>query len=161
MGGSWPYSCWFVGCCFYDLFNIARSILVLLPSSFFHSFSVVHQHSSIDSTAAWKKLRFISSIRSDLHMTDCLSIDVHDFASLVSMSVSVDETLLPRKVNLSTSFRDLSFSVEMSPVWLKHIYSGWCALTCLQRLIPDYVAGFQLGRMYLPEVLCHRRSQRP
>ena len=28
MGGKWPYSCCFVGCCFQDLFNIARSILV-------------------------------------------------------------------------------------------------------------------------------------
>ena len=26
MGGRWPYSCCFVGCCFQDLFNIARSI---------------------------------------------------------------------------------------------------------------------------------------
>ena len=25
MGGRWPYSCWFVGCCLQDLFNIARS----------------------------------------------------------------------------------------------------------------------------------------
>ena len=45
-------------------------------------------------------------------MTDSLSIAVHTFASDVSMSVSVDETLLPRKVNLSTSFRALPFSVE-------------------------------------------------
>ena len=28
MGGKWPYSCWFVGCCLHDLFNIAHSILV-------------------------------------------------------------------------------------------------------------------------------------
>ena len=28
MGGRWPYSCCFVGCCLQDLFNIARSILV-------------------------------------------------------------------------------------------------------------------------------------
>ena len=28
MGGKWPYSTGFVGCCFQDLFNIARSILV-------------------------------------------------------------------------------------------------------------------------------------
>ena len=28
MGGEWPYSWCFVGCCFQDLFNIARSILV-------------------------------------------------------------------------------------------------------------------------------------
>ena len=37
MGGRWPYSCCFVGCCFKDLLNIARSIIVLLPSSFFSS----------------------------------------------------------------------------------------------------------------------------
>ena len=49
-------------------------------------------------------------------MTDSLSIVVHAFASYVSMSVLVDETLLPREVNLSTSFRVLLFSVEMSPV---------------------------------------------
>ena len=28
MGGKWPYSCCFVGCCLQDLFNIAHSILV-------------------------------------------------------------------------------------------------------------------------------------
>ena len=28
MGGKWPYSWCFVGCCLHDLFNIARSILV-------------------------------------------------------------------------------------------------------------------------------------
>ena len=28
MGGWWPYSCCFVGCCRQDLFNIAHSILV-------------------------------------------------------------------------------------------------------------------------------------
>ena len=28
MGGRWPYSCCFVGCCLQDLFNIAHSILV-------------------------------------------------------------------------------------------------------------------------------------
>ena len=27
-GGRWLYSCYFVGCCLQDLFNIARSILV-------------------------------------------------------------------------------------------------------------------------------------
>ena len=35
MGGRWPYSCFFVGCCLQDLFTIARSILVKLPSSFY------------------------------------------------------------------------------------------------------------------------------
>ena len=55
--------------CFQDLFNIARSILVQLPSSFFSvhlvNVQVVHPSRSIDTTAAWKKLRFILSDKSD------------------------------------------------------------------------------------------------
>ena len=34
MGSRWPYSYCFVGCCLQDLFNIARNILVWLPSGF-------------------------------------------------------------------------------------------------------------------------------
>ena len=98
MGGRWPYSCCFVGCCLCDLYNIARSILVLLPSRFFsiclvhvvHSYSesmervhVVHPYRSIDTTATWKKLRFILSVRFDLHMTDSLSVAVHTFGDLI------------------------------------------------------------------------------
>ena len=120
MGGRWPYNCCFVGCCLQDLFNIARSIHASLPSSFFSirlvSICVVHLYSSIDTTAAWKKLRCILSVRSDFHMTDSLLIAVHAFTSHVLMSVSVDKTLFPRSVNLSTSFRELPFSVEMSPL---------------------------------------------
>ena len=58
MSGRWPYRCCFVGCCLWDLFNKARSILVQLPSSLFSirlvSVHVVHPYSSIDTTAAWK-----------------------------------------------------------------------------------------------------------
>ena len=61
----------------------------------------MHPYSSIDVTAAWKKLRFILSVRSDFHIIDSLLIAVHAFVSLVSMSFSVDSTLLPRYVNLS------------------------------------------------------------
>ena len=46
----------------------------------------------IDTTAAWKKLRFILSVRSDFHMIESLSIAVHAFVSRVSMSFSVDES---------------------------------------------------------------------
>ena len=28
IGGWWPYSWWFVGCCLLDLFNISRSVLM-------------------------------------------------------------------------------------------------------------------------------------
>ena len=53
-------------------------------------------YSSIDTTAAWKKLRFILSVRFDFHMIESLSIAVHAFVSRVTMSFLVDETLLPR-----------------------------------------------------------------
>ena len=133
MGGRWPYSWCFVGCYRQDLFNIARNILVWLPSCFFSSrfvsVQVVHLYSSIDTTAAWKKLRFILSVRFYFHMIDIFLIAVNALVSCVSMSFSVDETLLPREVNLSTSFREVPSSVEMSPAWLKHIYSVLCALT--------------------------------
>ena len=52
-----------------------------------------------------KKLRFILSVTSDFHMTDSLSIAVHAFASRMLMSFSVDETLFPSLVNLSTSLK--------------------------------------------------------
>ena len=50
MGGRWPYSCYFVGCCLQDLFKIARSILVYLLSSLFsiRLVSVHVVHPSVD-----------------------------------------------------------------------------------------------------------------
>ena len=99
IGGRWPDSWCLVGCCRQDLFKIASSILVQLPSSFFSSrfvrVHVVHPYSSIDTTATWKKLRFILSVRSDFHIIDSLLIAVHAFVNHMSMSFSVDETLLP------------------------------------------------------------------
>ena len=69
-----------------------------MPSSFssIRLVSVHVVHPCIDMTAAWKKLCFILSVRSDFYKTDSLSIAVNTFARHVSMSVSVDETLLPR-----------------------------------------------------------------
>ena len=55
------------------LYNFCPSLL----SSRFVSVHVVHPYSSIDTTAAWKKLRFILSVRSDFHMIESLSIAVH------------------------------------------------------------------------------------
>ena len=56
-----------------------------MPSSFFFSHlvsvQIVHPYSSIDTTAAWKKLRFILSVRSDFHMIESLSIAVHTFVA--------------------------------------------------------------------------------
>ena len=46
INGRWLYSCCFLKCCLQDLFNIARSILVQLPSNLFFSrlVSVHHDH---------------------------------------------------------------------------------------------------------------------
>ena len=65
MDDRWTYSCYFVGSCLQNLFNIACIDLVQLPSSFFYihliSVHVVHPYSSIDSTASRKKLCYILS----------------------------------------------------------------------------------------------------
>ena len=53
-------------------------------------------YSSVGTTAAWEKMRFILSDMSDFHMTESLSMAVDAFASRVSMSFLVDETLLLR-----------------------------------------------------------------
>ena len=79
MGGSWLYSCCFLGCCFQELFNIVCSLLMQLPSRFFSlcviSVHVMHPYSSMDMTDAWKKkLGFILSDKSDFHMTNNLLI---------------------------------------------------------------------------------------
>ena len=124
--GGWPYSCCSMGCCFQDFFNMTHSILVQLSSSFFSirfvSFHVVHPYSSKDTTATWEEFCFILSDNFDFHTIDNLSIAVDAFASRILMSFLVDETLLPRYVNLSSSFRVPPFWVKMSPL-LKNMYS--------------------------------------
>ena len=126
------------------------------------SVHVMHPYSSINTTAAWKKLRFILSVRSDFHMTDSQPKAVHAFASHVLMSVSVDETLLRGRWTcqlVSESYR----LVWRYHLLLKHIYSILYVLTWKpmhQRFVPDYVARLWLGRVYLPVALCHQRSRR-
>ena len=96
-----------------------------MPSSFssirFVRIHEVHQYSSMGTTAAWKKLCFTLSDMFDSHMTDDISIAVHAFASRLLMWFSVDETLLPRLMNLSIISWDSPFSVEMLPFWLNHM----------------------------------------
>ena len=60
------------------------------------SINVVHLYSSMDTTAALKKLRFILSDGADFHMIENLSIAVYAFARHVLMLFSVNETLLPK-----------------------------------------------------------------
>ena len=89
----------------------------------------VHPFSRIDTTTTWKKLGFILSDRFDFHMINNLLIAVHAFASRLLILFSVDETLLLKYVNLFASFRELPFSLEMSPFLLKYMYSVLPSLT--------------------------------
>ena len=91
------YNFCFLGCCFLDLFYRARDILVPFLSSLI-SVDVVHPYSRIDTTAAWKKIRFILSDRPDFHVIDSLSIAVQAFGKRILMSLSVEEILLSRYV---------------------------------------------------------------
>ena len=114
-GGRLSYSCCiFVGCCFHDFFHIARSILVRFSSSFFSirlvSVHVVYPYSSMDTTAPWKKLRFIFSDRFDFNMIDNLSIAAHGFASCILMSFSV---FCLRKINIEEYKRLLKSLLRM------------------------------------------------
>ena len=142
MGDKWPYNCYFMGCCFQDLFNIGHSILVQFPSSFFFmrfiSVYEVHPYSTIDTSVAWKKYRLILSERLDFHKIDSQSIAVHTFAGRILTSLLVDETQQPRYVNLSTNFRGTPFRVEMATSRLKYMYSVLFAFTWRPMLPASY-----------------------
>ena len=63
------------------------------------------------------------SDRTDLHMIVSLSIAFHAFTRRIVISLSVDETLLSRYVNLATNFRIPPLRVETDPSQFKHMYS--------------------------------------
>ena len=88
-------------------------------------------------------------------MIDNLSIAVHAFARRILSSFSVDETLLPRCVNLSTNFKCSQLTVEMVSFRLKLMYFVLFAFTWRQ-MSPGYSAEIRLGQ----EALDHLHSSR-
>ena len=119
-------------------------------------------YSSIDTTTAWKKLRFILSVRSDFHMTDSLSIPVYAFACSVLMSVSVDVTYFYSSTativcsrNTVSESSHISFFCGGNPfckvVWQPENTHGkltglleWQSGLCLQSKIADFTLSFQV-----------------
>ena len=147
MEGKWPYSCGFVGCCFQNLFNIAYSICVQFPFSFFSiCFVTVHvdPYSSTDTTTAWKKFHLNLSDRSDFHITHCQLLAAHAFTKCILTSFSVDETQLPRYMKVSTDFMKLPFRLEMGLSWFKHMYTVLFVFT--SRPMPPDVCSRQCSR---------------
>ena len=127
---KWLYSGSFVGYCFQDLSKTARSILVSLLFRFFSLCFICVHVSEVNTVVLTqlqlKKFRFILSDRSDFHMTDNLSIAVHVFAWRMLTSVSVDEILLPKYVNLSTNFRSRTLRVDGSFSFKTHEHRFIC-----------------------------------
>ena len=62
--------------------------------------------------AAWKKLRFILSVRFDIHITDSLLIAVHAFTRHVLMSVLVDADNIALLANAPAQAKFLLHSLE-------------------------------------------------
>ena len=81
-------------------------------AEFFVSVHVVHTCSSNSTATPRKKYHFILSNRLNFHMTDNQSIAVHTFARHLPTSISVNEIFLPKYLNLSNNFRNLSFREE-------------------------------------------------
>ena len=79
----------------------------------------------MDTTTAWKN----GVLFYQIGLISWWLITFPAFVNSVLMPFSRDETLLPRSMNLSTSFREPPFHEGISPLWLKHMYSVLFAFT--------------------------------
>ena len=80
---------------------------------------MVHPYCSMDTAPVWKKSCFILLDRPDFYMIDSLLIVVHVFTMRMLTSLSVDEILLPRYVNLSTNIRGVRLLRSIFPTPLQ------------------------------------------
>ena len=126
MESKWPHCCYFLGCCFQNLFNITRSILVQFSSGFFTmcfiSVHVVHLLSSIDTTLLGRNPVLFyqidqTSIWLIAYWWQSTSLQFEYWP------LSGDNLLLRKYENMFTNFRGLLFRVEMSPFRLRNMYS--------------------------------------
>ena len=114
---------------------------------------MVHSYSSTDTVIDWKKFRFILSDRSDFHEIDNLFITSHAFVRRGMLtSFSKDAIFLPRYVNWSTSFRDLSLQLENGPSRTM-FYLCSSKDRCFRLSASGYTVGIWLRQMYLWEPL--------
>ena len=97
---------------------------------------VVHPYSSIDTTAGWKKLRFILSVRSDFHMIDSLSIAIHAFVSRVSISLVGEEARRQLHKNVASNIEQVLAATPHKaptirpPASHQENYPSWTKQTC-------------------------------
>ena len=120
----------FVGCCLQDLFNTVHSILVQLSSSFLSIHLVciyfLHPYSSIDTTAAWKKLRFILSVMFGFRMTNSVSIAVHSFVSRLLISSRLLRRCLPGRWTYPLVSEDHPLDGDVASLIKTHVFCFIC-----------------------------------
>ena len=113
MGGL--YNCYFVGCCFQDLFKTASFF-----TKCFVRYQVLQSYCNTDMKITWKNSHFILSGKSDFHIV--LTCQWQSVLPMYMLrSLLVDVILLPRYISLSTNFRGLLFNEEIAPSWLIHM----------------------------------------
>ena len=131
---------------------ISYRFLEQFPLSFFSvrfvNIHVVHLYSSVYITAAWKKSHSILLDRWDFHMINSLLIAVQASARHMTWLL-VDETLLPRYMNLYTNFKgiysDLHCELLIKTYVLRFVHvhvetNAFCSL------LPTMLRGFGFGR---------------
>ena len=109
MESRWPYNWCFVGVLPPGLVqNCSQHSCEVAVKLFLHTFSVhvVHPYSSFETTTAWKKLRFILSVRSDFHMIDSLWTAVHP--KPVDIQLRIDMPL--KSINKSIRHQEFELS---------------------------------------------------
>ena len=131
MRGNWQYNCYFIGCCFPDLFQTARSILVIN-----HHHHVVSPTRISLSLSRHFSLSFIASNRSSgLH-----PVSSHN----CSMYVLANRPAFARPyvgVHGSTSLMSSSLRLQQCPAclvrltWIVFVMGGrwpysWCLVGC-------------------------------
>ena len=90
----------------------------------------MHPYSSIDMTTAWKKLRFILSVRSDFHMIKSLSIAVHTFVKDIDTLI---HNILKR---MKLSFRQLVLKLFLKIQITKKDSNYTCIYSRCQKWFP-------------------------
>ena len=134
--------------------NITQSILKHLP------FSLYAYSTSMWCICIAELTQSPFGRNSDFHLFD--NLVVHAFASCILITFSVDETLLPKYVNLSTKFREPPFSVDISSFLIKTlvlcfvcIHMDANATCCLLQILQE---SFSVS-VYLQEALYHLRAR--
>ena len=136
MGGKWPVQLVFRGILLPGFVQISSKQSCVVPINLF-LYAIFQRQYGASIQKYWH-----SYCLEEIPFT--LSIVVHRFVRCILTPLSVDDTLLPKYVNLSSNFRILSFRVVMASSRLKRKYS--VLLAFMWRLMPAGVCSRRCSR---------------